>query len=478
MENEATLLFDDEEEFVYRPSLRDVLKRKLTAAEIEYVLSPITSMQSIPPATALSIMRSIKDPLRHELAALLAYPQIIPKLRHAIESNFEYSKISSGENIGITAAQSFGQFYTQSTLNTFHTAGLAVKAVVTGVVRFEEILQATSRPKGAGCSVKFKCNNSSILELRERIKGSIVYFDIAKLGTLSYSMYDSSCEPDWYEGYELLYNNRFRQYAVNGGGHYAEIVLNRKLLYEYLIKVEDVANRIEEKYADLICVFSPLHIGIIHVYVDVTLIDMPEEKIHYVTKDNMVEIYITEIVIPNLEELYISGVKGVENAFFINSDSSGWYIDTEGGKFDELLAHPDVDSTLTTTNHIWDIYYTLGVEAARQHILEELTSIMPGISNYHSKFLVDYMTRTGTIVSISRYTMRSEGSGALSKASFEETLDNLINAGLFGESENASSVSTSIICGKLGSFGTGVCELKIDVDKLRNVMSDVKEKVY
>ena len=89
MENEATLLFDDEEEFVYRPSLRDVLKRKLTAAEIEYVLSPITSMQSIPPATALSIMRSIKDPLRHELAALLAYPQIIPKLRHAIESNIQ-----------------------------------------------------------------------------------------------------------------------------------------------------------------------------------------------------------------------------------------------------------------------------------------------------------------------------------------------------------------------------------------------------
>jgi DNA-directed RNA polymerase beta' subunit len=131
----------------------------------------------------------------------------------------------------------------------------------------------------------------------------------------------------------------------------------------------------------------------------------------------------------------------------------------------------------TMTNHIWDIYKTLGVEAARQYILEELIAIMPSISPYHSKFLVDYMTKTGTITSISRYTMRSEGSGALSKASFEETLDNLMNAGLYGESENPNSVSTSIICGKLGSFGTGVCELKVDISKLRHLVDEkVTEK--
>ena len=102
---------------------------------------------------------------------------------------------------------------------------------------------------------------------------------------------------------------------------------------------------------------------------------------------------------------------------------------------------------------------------------------MPSISIYHSKFLIDYMTKTGTITAISRYTMRSEGSGALSKASFEETLDNLITAGLSGEIENPNSVSTSIICGKLGKFGTGLCELKVDVSKLKNIVKDkVTEK--
>jgi DNA-directed RNA polymerase beta' subunit len=131
----------------------------------------------------------------------------------------------------------------------------------------------------------------------------------------------------------------------------------------------------------------------------------------------------------------------------------------------------------TTTNSIWDIYHTLGIEAVRQFLLEELVSIMPSISVYHSKFLIDYMTKTGAITAISRYTMRSEGSGALSKASFEETLDNLITAGLNGEIENPNSVSTSIICGKLGKFGTGLCELKVDVSKLQHIVKDkVTEK--
>jgi DNA-directed RNA polymerase II subunit RPB1 len=88
------------------------------------------------------------------------------------------------------------------------------------------------------------------------------------------------------------------------------------------------------------------------------------------------------------------------------------------------------------------------------------------------------MTYNGIITSISRYAMRAEGSGALSKASFEETLDNLLNAAVYGERECTDGVSASIICGKLGKFGTGVCELKVDMSKLTGIVfkGEVKEK--
>ena len=127
------------------------------------------------------------------------------------------------------------------------------------------------------------------------------------------------------------------------------------------------------------------------------------------------------------------------------------------------------------TNDMWEIYGTLGIEATRQYLIEELASIMAGINPCHSKLLVDKMTYSGIITSISRYAQRGETNGPLSKASFEETSDNLMNAALFGERECTDGVSASIICGKLGKFGTGVCELRIDVSKL--VEDEVMEEL-
>lgn len=472
MNQEVQFIIEDDEpeyKFVFDP--KDSAKRKLTPQEIDYVLSDITPTPGIPYETAKGISDSIKAPLRAELVSLEIYPKVIPKLKKQIEENYQNSKIQAGESIGITAAQSFGQFYTQSTLNTFHTAGLTVKAVVSGVVRFEEMLNATTKPKGVFCTVMFKEKNNSLYELRDNVKSSIVYFDVGKLAeNITYSNTARSI-PDWYDSFKLLYNNNFESYS-----DYITINLNKKLLYEYLIDTEDIANAIEEAYSDLFCVFSPLHIGVIHVYVDTSAISLPEKMLHYVTEANMVEVYIEEVVIPNLEKLRVDGISGVENAFFVQ-DKDTWHIETEGGNFSELLAHPLIDMENTLTNNMWDIYNTLGIEATRQFMIDEFISIMPSISACHSKFLVDNMTKTGTILSVSRYTMRSEGSGALAKASFEETLDNLINAGLYGEVENPDSVSTSIICGKLGKFGTGVCELKVDVSKLQHlVKSNVVER--
>ena len=84
----------------------------------------------------------------------------------------------------------------------------------------------------------------------------------------------------------------------------------------------------------------------------------------------------------------------------------------------------------------------------------------------HVKLLVDKMTFTGTICSISRYTLRKDDSGPLSKASFEESVDHMVRAGFAGDIEKTNGVSASIICGKKAMIGTGMVDLKIDVSKL------------
>ena len=92
--------------------------------------------------------------------------------------------------------------------------------------------------------------------------------------------------------------------------------------------------------------------------------------------------------------------------------------------------------------------------------------------------MADRITYTGKVVSISRYTNRVQGSGPLSKSTFEEPLDNLINASTRGESELTDSVSTSIICARMAPVGTGQVDLRLDIKKLMSLSKDMVSKIF
>ena len=54
----------------------------------------------------------------------------------------------------------------------------------------------------------------------------------------------------------------------------------------------------------------------------------------------------------------------------------------------------------------------------------------------------------------------------MGKASFEETMDNFLNAAAQGDVESTDGVSASIICGKRAKIGTGMMQIGIDIDNL------------
>jgi DNA-directed RNA polymerase beta' subunit len=99
-------------------------------------------------------------------------------------------------------------------------------------------------------------------------------------------------------------------------------------------------------------------------------------------------------------------------------------------------------------------------------MIDEFSKIMEGINACHVMLLVDKMTFKGSVASISRYSMRSADSGPFSKASFEETLSNFLDAGVYGQEEPIKGASAAIICGKRAPIGTGLCNLEMDIEKL------------
>ena len=89
------------------------------------------------------------------------------------------------------------------------------------------------------------------------------------------------------------------------------------------------------------------------------------------------------------------------------------------------------------SNDIQEIYHLLGIEAAREAIIFELTEVINDAGSYvnqrHISLLADIMTSRGNLMSTDRHGINRSDIGPLSKASFEETPDIIIKAALYGE---------------------------------------------
>ena len=341
-----------------------------------------------------------------------------------------------------------------NTLNTFHKAGQSEKAVTTGVPRVEELLNATKDPKTITCNVYMKDEHKTIGQVRETIGYDIVELTFGKISN-SYEIFKNKEEESWYDSFKIIYGDTFTKYT-----DCISLKLNMDILFEYKLNMETIRDILALEYSDMECVFSPDNIGQMDIFVD-----------------NAREIYLEEVVQPLLYKIVICGVEGI-NAIYFKEDVNS--LETDGSNFYKILGLPFVDATKTMSNNVWDIYNTLGIEASRQFLIEEFMGIMEGINKCHIQLLAEKMTHSGIISSISRYTMRTEESGPFSKASFEETMDNFLKAGIYGQEEETKGVSSSIICGKRSQIGSGFCELRIDVEALPNqvrILNEVEENI-
>lgn len=450
-------------------------KRKLTKSEINNILDFIQPQKGIPEDTAISIVNKLKNQFRQQLENKEIYPKLIPLLKRELTKQYRSTVIQAGESVGILTAQCIGERQTQSTLNSFHHSGLTAKTVITGVPRFTELINVTQSPKAQSCTIYFVTPHKDLGSLRQVINHNLVGLTLKNLLRQECSshtkIFDSNKYPKpaepWYESYKILYSSAFESYECG-----ISLFLDIEKLYRFSLDISYIAQRIEEEYTDLLCVYSPNNLGRIDVFVDTSSITLPEDRILFIDESNAIEICLDEVVIPNLEKIQICGIQGIEHIFYAKKGDE-WIVETEGSNFRKIISNPLVDKTRTISNNVWEIYETLGIEASRQFLIEEFGLIIDEFINpAHLKILVDVMTFSGTLTSITRYGIKREQVGPLAKASFEECLDNFLKAGVYGETETTDGVSASIVCGKFAQIGTGLCQLRIDVDKLLQVSSE------
>lgn len=381
-------------------------------------------------------------------------------------------------DLTIEATRNFQLYNGLNCVDTFHKAGMSEKTMTSGVPRFQELINATKKPRIVNHKIYFNRGNDSIEELRKTVGHDIIGLCFKDIALSIDICLDKEDEP-WYELYKMLYNDNFSKHS-----NCVSIKLDMDKLFNYRLSMDDIAKYIESDYDDLYCVFSSPKVGQIDIFVDVDNMELPEERICFIDSDNAVEIYLEECVQPVLESMNICGIKGIAEIFYTQGDNGIWFCETNGINsrgissqfinYKNLLGLSQVDSYKTISNNVWDIYEVLGIEAAREFLINEFMEIMDGINSCHTSLLVDRMTHGGSISSITRYTMKKDESGPFGRASFEETMDNFLNAAAQGEIEPTKGVSASIICGKRASIGTGMIDLCIDFKSLPKAGGSLK----
>jgi DNA-directed RNA polymerase subunit A" len=174
-----------------------------------------------------------------------------------------------------------------------------------------------------------------------------------------------------------------------------------------------------------------------------------------------------------LLKLHIGGVKSIENVIVIK-ESDGWIIQTTGTNLKKILKLDFVDAGRTRTNDIHQVYEILGIEAARNVILQEAKETLEeqglDVDVRHLMLLADMMTFDGTIKDIGRYGVSGKKSSVLARANFEETKKHLINASFYGETDKLTGIIENILVGQLAPIGTGIVNLTVDTEKMKQMV--------
>ena len=302
-------------------------------------------------------------------------------------------------------------------------------------------------------------------------------------------MNEKKNHPYWYDMYKHLYKKECKQNILENTKYFVRYLLSKEALYKYNLYMFEIVDRLHEKFDDICCICSPNYEAVLDIYMDLTDISLPTERMHeviddddddtsidinpdrlqFLTDENKDMIYIEEVFIPHIESQSLFGIPNIKD-YFIEKKENQFIIHTKGNNFPMLLSSPYLCSRYTISNNMWNIYETLGIEATREFLIDEFMNIVSAdgtfINSCHIELLVDIMTFSGSITSISRYGMKNDQFGALAKASFEESLDNFLKAGFFAELETTRDVSASIICGKRPNVGTGLCKILLDIFKM------------
>ncbi len=321
--------------------------------------------------------------------------------------------VEPGEPVGTVAAQSIGEPGTQMTLRTFHYAGVAELNVTLGLPRLIEILDARRVPSAALMTIYLKGGHAKSKERARKFAQKIEMTTVEDIVLQT--------ETD-------LINLVF------------VLTLDRSRMQQKELTPSSVDSAIK---------------GALEVEIN---IDGNKLRVKPKTQT------LSELrkLATKIRALPLRGVKGIDRVV-VKMEGEEYVVYTEGSNLSEILMMPEVDQTRTVTNNIHEIGEVLGVEAARNAIINEAMKTLEeqglNVDVRHIMLVADMMTASGKVEQIGRHGVSGGKASVLARASFEITTKHLLDACLRGEKDKLDGIIENVIAGQPIPLGTGSVEL-------------------
>ena len=344
----------------------------------------------------------------------------LKKIMEAVYQEYMAAKAVAGESVGLISAESIGEPGTQITLNTFHFAGVAEMNVTLGLPRIIEILDGRKELESPMMEIYLKkpyATGKKIDELRHLA----MQIKETKLKDIS------------------------KEFTINIADFTIEVTLDRDKMKELDLTLSRVADAISKQLK-----------GYNIKDKDDSIILKSRSK-----EDSFNEAYKTK---EKVKDLTIKGVKGISQVLPVRREDE-FIIITGGSNLADVLQLEEVDAYRTTTNNIFEIEQVLGIEAARQSIINEIFKVIESqglnVDVRHIMLVADTMCVSGSLKGVTRYGVVSEKSSMLARASFETPIKHIINAALVGEVDNLDSVVENVMINQPVPIGTGLPSLTV-----------------
>ncbi|MAL52167.1 MAG: DNA-directed RNA polymerase subunit A'' [Euryarchaeota archaeon] len=347
------------------------------------------------------------------------------------ETELAKSRIDPFEAAGIVTAQSLGEPGTQMTMRTFHYAGVATVNVTQGLPRIIEIVDARKVPNTPTMKIYLKEGIKATAEDAQKLAASLEVTTTVNIATI---------ETDVAQRRLVLHLNKANMAQKNMTGAEVREKLTRAT------RLHVIANK--EKNPTVLTLIPNVHSA-------EDLDTLAENPPSYTMLLQLEE---------KIRDLRLKGIPGVERANVQFNDKTGeHYLATIGSNLARINEIEAIDRSRTYTNNIIEIYDQLGIEAARQAIVDELKETLDGarleVDDRHLLIVADVMTSEGEVRAIGRHGVSGTKHSILARAAFEVTVNHLLKAGIIGERDHLTGVAENIIVGQPIALGTGSVEL-------------------